>query len=176
MSASDRSDDGEGGSPVEQLTDTIRESLEAIDDLTDRKYKLLSEAAVELLVGTALKESGGLKWRTQLNGGPARGLFQMEQATYDDIWSNYLTFRPPLGAAIQSAFSPAGGTLNFEQITHNDGYAAVMARLKYYRVPAPLPAAGDVTAQGEYWKTYYNTHLGKGTVASYVSTWKTYAV
>ena len=29
-------------------------------------------------------------------------------------------------------------------------------------------AAGDIEGQGQYWKTYYNTPLGKGTVTKYV--------
>jgi hypothetical protein len=167
--------DSDADSPVESLTKTIRSTLQAIDELTGRKYKLLSDAAVELLVGTALKESGGLRWRTQLSGGPARGLFQMERATYDDIWTNYLAYRTPLGDAITLAFTPAGGKLGFDQITHDDAYAALMARLKYLRVPAALPPAGDLHGQAGYWKTYYNTNLGKGTAAEYVTTWKTYA-
>ena len=161
-------------SPVEALTKTIRRTLQAIDELTGGKYKLFSEAAVELLVGTALKESGGLRWRTQLSGGPARGLFQMERATHDDIWTNFLAYRPPLSDAIKRTFAPAEGALGFDQITQDDAYAALMARLKYLRVPAALPLAGDLQGQAGYWKTYYNTNLGKGTAAEYVATWTTY--
>lgn len=168
-----RPDDAADESPVEQLTQTIRGALDAVDGLTGGKFRLSSEAAVELLVGTALKESGGLRWRIQLGGGPARGLFQMEKATYDDIWKNYLAFRAPLRDAVVAAFTPAGEALSFDQITDDDGYAAVMARLKYLRVPARLPAAGDLAGQAEYWKKYYNTTLGKGTVAGYVAAWKT---
>ena len=157
--------------PVERLRRTIHDALQAVDELTAAKYRLHSAAAVQLLVGTALKESGGLRWRTQLNGGPARGLFQMEPATYRDIWENYLSYREPLAAAIRQAFTPAGGELGFELITDDDAFAAVMARLKYHRVPAPLPPADDLAAQAEYWKTHYNTRLGKGTVAGYIAAW-----
>lgn len=173
-STHDPTDSPEAEDAVEQLQETIAAALTAIDELTANQFRLHSPAAVELLVGTALKESGGLRWRRQLNHGPARGLFQMEGATYDDIWRNYLAFRPALADAIRSAFTPAGGELTFDQIVDDDAYAAVMARLKYYRVPAPLPPAGDVQAQARYWKEHYNTKLGKGTVASYVETWTTY--
>lgn len=176
MKPLNRPDANQPASPLEQLTATVREVLKTIDELTDAKFGLYSEAAVELLIGTALKESGGLRWRTQLNGGPARGLFQMERATYDDIWRNYLAHRPRLGDAIASAFTPAGGALTFDQITDDDGFAAIMARLKYYRVPAPLPAAGNREAQAQYWKKYYNTRLGKGTVAGYLESWTAHTV
>jgi hypothetical protein len=49
------------------------------------------QAAEELLLGTALQESG-LIYRRQLNNGPALGLFQMEPATHDDIWADFLTY------------------------------------------------------------------------------------
>jgi hypothetical protein len=172
--ADDPADPPAAEDPVEQLRETIEVALKAIDELTANAFRLYSVAAVELLVGTALKESGGLRWRRQLNQGPARGLFQMEGATYADIWRNYLAFRPALAEAIRSAFTPAGGELTFDQITDDDAYAAVMARLHYLRVPAPLPPAGDVQAQAMYWKQHYNTKLGKGTVASYVETWTKY--
>ena len=31
-----------------------------------------------------------------------------------------------------------------------------------------LPKAGDIERQGQYWKTHYNTPLGKGVVTKYV--------
>ena len=31
-----------------------------------------------------------------------------------------------------------------------------------------LPKAGDIEGQGQYWKTHYNTPLGKGAVTKYV--------
>jgi len=57
-----------------------------------QKSGLDSEAAEELLLGTAVQESLNFKYRRQMGGGPARGYFQMEPATHDDIWDNYLQF------------------------------------------------------------------------------------
>src|SRR5260221_162978 len=59
------------------------------------------QAPVELLLGTALQESG-LTYRVQLGGGPARGLFQMEPNTHDDIWDNFLKYRVPLATAVRA--------------------------------------------------------------------------
>ena len=47
-------------------------------------------------------------------------------------------------------------------------YAAAMARVHYLRRPEALPPAGDVEALGQYWKNFYNTFLGKGTVEEFV--------
>ncbi|MFT9424981.1 MAG: hypothetical protein ABF570_07600, partial [Acetobacter syzygii] len=53
---------------------------------------LAGAAAVPLVTGTALVESG-LVWLRQNGGGPALGLWQMEPATHDDCWRNFLAFR-----------------------------------------------------------------------------------
>jgi hypothetical protein len=139
-----------------EVNQDIRGALQGIDDLTKGRTRLFSEGAIRLLLGTAAHESGGLKWRVQRGGGPARGIFQMEKA-YDDLWNNYLAKRAELANAIALAFTPAGGALSFDQITHDDAYAAVMARLRYAAGnSAPLPDADDLTAQAEYWRKYYN--------------------
>ena len=75
---------------VEGLRTVITNSLKQMDELTKNRYGFYSIDAVNLLLGTAIQESGGLRWRVQVNGGPARGLFQMEEATYTDIWNNFL--------------------------------------------------------------------------------------
>ncbi|RFD18931.1 hypothetical protein DY926_13985, partial [Komagataeibacter melaceti] len=46
-------------------------------------------AAVNLLAGTALAESG-CRRLVQDGGGPALGLWQMEPFTHDDIWKTFL--------------------------------------------------------------------------------------
>ncbi|WP_328286209.1 hypothetical protein [Kozakia baliensis] len=50
-----------------------------------------SPSAVNLVTGTALAESRGAYLR-QINGGPALGFWQMEPATHDDCWENFLNF------------------------------------------------------------------------------------
>ena len=47
-----------------------------------------------------------------------------------------------------------------------------MARVKYYRCPAPLPAAGDLEAQAAYYKRWYNPPGGAATVAEYMANWR----
>ena len=65
-------------------TEIVKPALEAIG--------YYSPAAEALIMGTAAQESH-LKYVKQLGDGPALGLFQMEPATHDDIWANYLRFR-----------------------------------------------------------------------------------
>jgi hypothetical protein len=130
-----------------------------------RDANLHSPAAVELLMLTAAVESKLGTYLEQVRG-PAIGIFQMEPRTHNDIWDNYLRYKAPLVAALQKEvvylprYAPDPMVMR-----KNLAYAILMARIYYQRVPAPLPPADNPQALAEYWKKYYNTHLGKGTVA-----------
>lgn len=147
----------------------IRPALFAID--------LHSDAAEELVLGTAAQESRFLYVR-QLGGGPGLGFWQMEPATYRDIWENYLAFNPTLRAAVMNIAGRAQDEHppEAELMIGYLQFAAAMCRVHYRRVPHPLPKAGDVAAQAGYWKRYYNTSLGKGTVDQYLASWDKYVV
>jgi hypothetical protein len=137
---------------------------------TLQKIGAWSTAAEELLLGTALMESD-LTFRRQLGNGPARGLFQMEPATHDDIWNNFLKYQPSFSKAITALLSSPGANKHAE-LEKNDAYACAMARMQYRRkLSAPLPAAGDVKAMAAYWKKHYNTILGAGDPTAYVTKW-----
>lgn len=151
-------------------TDVIEPVLTALSDLSGRD--LGGEAAVELLLGTALHESGGLEHRQQLSGGPALGLYQMEPATHDDIWMNFLSNRPELEQAMREMFTPADGVLSASLLEIDDGYATAMARLQYLRARSVLPPAGQTDRMAAYWKRNYNTVLGRGTVQAYTDSWE----
>lgn len=149
-------------SPHAFLVDTIRPTLQSIG--------LHTPAAEQLLLGTAMQESN-LVHRRQLGNGPARGYFQMEPATHNDIWNNYLAFKPTLGAKIASLLSaPTADRIG--ELEHNDRYACAMARAHYHRVPAALPAEGDIVGMAHYWKRYYNTVLGAGKPEEFLTKWR----
>lgn len=136
----------------------IRPALEAID--------LYSDAAEQLLLGTALQESR-LTYLKQLGTGPALGLFQMEPATHNDIWTNYLRYKPELAQKV----AQLAHFVSAESMATDLLYAAAMCRIHYLRVPAALPAFGDIYGQATYWKDYYNTFLGAGNPKEYMEAW-----
>lgn len=125
-------------------------------------------AARAIVLGTALQESG-LRYLRQIGPGPALGPFQMEPATHDDIWSNFLAYREPLADAVKGMRVPGRGA---GQMAWNLLYAAAMCRVHYYRVPARLPDPADADAMGAYWKNYYNTGLGSGTAAEFTAKYR----
>lgn len=143
-------------------SDIVRPILEDLE--------LWSAAAENLLVGTALVESG-LFYVRQLRGGPALGLFQMEPATHNDIWRNCLAFRNDLRGRVERLFGWSADLPDPEEraghLVWNAGYAAAMCRIHYLRVPAPLPEPGDVNGLAVYWKAHYNTPLGAGTAGKF---------
>ncbi len=126
---------------------------------------MLSTSAVELVLGTALQESH-LKYIKQLGEGPALGVCQMEPNTHDDIWENYLEYR----GALHDSVLEIGGP-DARELIWNLKYSVAMCRVHYRRVRSPLPQAGDIAGQAQYWKTYYNTELGKGTTQEYLDNW-----
>lgn len=121
-----------------------------------------SEAAENLVLGTALVESRG-EYLKQLGKGPALGLFQMEPATARDIWDNYLRFNEPLGGLVRSLMTRLVDD-DDEEMIGNLYYAAAMCRIHYRRKPGALPGPNDFEGMAHYWKRHYNTPAGKGTV------------
>ncbi|EGX99987.1 hypothetical protein AZA_56441 [Nitrospirillum viridazoti Y2] len=124
---------------------------------------------VNITLGTAAKESGG-RFLAQWPTGPALGLWQMEPATHDDVWDNFLHYRPDLAARVSSLLVP--GRDRTDQLVWNLQYAAAMCRLRYYRVAAPRPDGTDVNALADYWKAHYNTPEGAGKASEFVTAFK----
>ncbi len=148
---------------------------------TLREISLHSEAAEQLVLGTIYQESRG-EYLKQLGNGPALGLIQMEPATHDDIWLNYLAYHPRLKPAImdlishnvrQRVFKGKCPTQAFvppaTELIANLKYAVAMCRVHYLRVPHALPPAGDIDALAQYWKDFYNTALGRGRASEFIN-------
>lgn len=132
---------------------------------TLKSIGLYSEAAANLIVGTAAQESLG-EYLVQLGNGPALGFFQMEPATYNDIFDNYLSYRPELEASVVHLASlesvSSDNPPDVRQLVTNLAFAVAMCRVHYLRKPEPLPEANDIIGMADYWKKHYNTNLGKG--------------
>jgi hypothetical protein len=129
------------------------------------------EAAIRLVLGTAAHESGGFRYLAQEKG-PALGPFQIEPATLDDLHQTYLIRRPDIAAklnALLAQYPPRSA-----QLASNLIYSAAVCRVLYYRAPDPLPAADDVDGLAKYWKRFFNTDEGAGTVAEFVSDYRRY--
>ena len=150
----------------EELRQLVTDTLEAYEGMF-----LATPAAINLIMGTIAHESLMGKYRKQING-PARGIIQMEPATEGDIWHNYLRFKPYIRHAIIKHTGIIGP--DAAQMETNDHYAIIMCRVHYLRVREKLPPADDIRALAVYWKQYYNTPLGKGTIKKFMNDYRKY--
>lgn len=125
---------------------------------------MYSVEAVELLLGTAIHESDGLKRITQYGSGPALSYYQMEPATLHDLYDNYLRYHTEKLKLLDS-FKCFGLSQN-DNLLMNVAYATAAARLQYYRSPHIIPK--KLEGQAIMWKDVWNTHLGAGTVEQYI--------
>lgn len=143
---------------------------------TNKRLGLHSDSAEVLVMGTGLCESGySYLDQTTPGAGPAYGLWQMEEATHTDLWINYLPGQP--SALRDELLSIAGVRTKYlsppiSLLHGNLFYAAAMCRVHYKRVRAPLPAANDAEGMAAYWKQFYNTAAGKGTIAKAIPLFK----
>ena len=154
--------------PAQFLEHVIRPTL---DHLAVAEPRLATEASANLLLGTAIAESN-LSALVQHGGGPALSMFQIEPATFDDIYERYLRARPGFLMAVQDLRLPA--LTPMEQLPANPFFACAIARMKFWMAPEPLPAADDIAALGRYWKTHYNTAGGAGKASHWASLYRQY--
>jgi hypothetical protein len=137
-----------------------------------------SEEAVDLLMLTCAHESRGgtyLRQKGMTNWEGAFGVYQMEMATDEDIWVNFLAFRCNLQGMMKDVvpdYDRDSDVPPYMQLVTNLAYATAMARVHYWRVAEALPSKDDtnyMSALGAYAKKYYNTSLGKATSSKYVT-------
>lgn len=134
-----------------------------------RSIHMHSQAAENLIMGTAAQESR-LEYVRQLDG-PALSLFQIEPATYHDYWDKFLEFRPTIEMDILRAIAtdrqpPA------DRLIWDIRFATIMCRIHYRRISDALPDPHDVWGMAHYWKRYYNTEKGAGTVDEFVKNYR----
>lgn len=132
-----------------------------------RRIGLLEDKRVQMVLGTGLVESQYVHLdQTTPGPGPAYGPWQMEKPTHDDLWANFISYQP--SALRDALLEIAGAKYGPPPITvlhWNLMYGACMCAIHYRRAPGKHPEAGDFAAMAAYWKQWYNTPLGKGTVA-----------
>jgi len=131
-----------------------------------------SEAAVELLMMTCAHESRLGTYIAQV-GGPALGIYQMEPATEDDIWTNFLEYKHELSNKIDAltcdlVYSPC------QELSSNLVFATAMARVHYYRDKEALPDVEDIEGLARYAKRVYNTKAGKADWRDYETAYLAY--
>jgi len=137
------------------------------------KMNMWSEDAEELVFLTGLVESN-YNYIKQLGTGPARSFWQVEPFTAKDSIDNYLIYRSDKLFNVAHIVCMDTDTLknlsmdNIDYLLHTNIAAGIaFCRLKYWRAPAKIPS--DLEGMAQYWKTYYNTEQGAGTVEHFLA-------
>lgn len=128
-----------------------------------------SPAAENLLVGTAIQESGAgfcIKEGRQL------GLYHISPSAHRAVWDHYLIHHPEMasdirGLASQHAFlsDPHG------ELVTNLKYATAIAWSIYCKAGKPLPAADDLEGLSRFWHSHFH-HRPSGTAKDFIRNYR----
>ena len=128
---------------------------------------LWSKEAEDLLIMICAHESNGGDYIAQERG-PALGIYQMEPATYNYLWSKL--------RGTDDKYMALGGKILFAchfmgkpdptELIFNLKYASMMARVFFLLNREPIPT--DVEDLSRYAKKYWNTEAGKATANQYL--------
>jgi len=135
----------------------ITPALQAINSYSDDRLDMVfTTGAAETLYKNV----------RQIGGGGALSWFQIERKTHDDLYRflGQTSKKHILDGLIDLSL----GATNFNTLEVNQWYAAACCAIRYMYTPKPLPKAGMIAAQAEYWKLFYNTPEGKGTVGGFM--------
>lgn len=95
----------------------------------------------------------------------------MEPATFKDVWS-YIK-----GSKYYNVIM---AICNFKEepvandMIENMEFSTLVARMKYFRDPHPLPPASDIDGLWIYYKRCWNTHLGGTTKEEFIKSYFNY--
>ena len=119
--------------------------------------------AIKLILETATSETalGHLEDKTVYAG---MGICQFDKKPF------YLVRRRAVKKYRKKILSELGVDLKlveWEHLRYNSFLSLLFCRLYYKFIPRPIPES--VEGRAKYWKKYYNTYLGKGTVGHYLA-------
>lgn len=123
--------------------------------------QLRTDNRKQFMVAIGLVESG-YNYVAQVPEADALGYWQVQRSTYLDNQVNFLDFKNEfnhywtLFRKIHAASYPS--------MASDCVFACYMGAITVYRAPAALPEYNDIKGMAKYWKTYYNTSQGAGSI------------
>lgn len=140
-----------------------------------KEMGLWSMFAEDLLLGTCAKESRLGTFLKQLTG-PALGIYQIEPDTHASVWTEILRSHPNTYKRCMEILNIKDSAIlpDHDRLIYDFKYATIVARLKYLTINEPFPEEYSLSDLAKYWKKYYNTSKGKGTVAQFLDSYHAY--
>lgn len=136
---------------------------------------LYSDDAVALMMGTCAQETALGTYIVQKGIGyeGGIGIYQLQAPSYYDVWENKIQPYPNIRAKIK-LYLGYEARPPIHRIAADLSLATIMTRFYYSRVIEPIPNRFNIEALGQYWKKYWNTEKGKGTVQQFIDNYKQY--
>ena len=112
--------------------------------------------SVQMMLAIAAQESHCGMYFKQVGGGPARGVWQVETRSSEDVLENFVAHKNGLADLLMSMYSPV---LKYAHI-QSPLYNCAIARLILYRYPEAMPDLDDKDGMWEFYKHRYNSEYG----------------
>lgn len=119
--------------------------------------------ATIMLLETAAQETHVGRYRDPTPNGAGRGLCQVDEIAFVDVVARS---RDKNLGLISQAFGIDMAMVQHRDLDFSPLLSFIVCRLFYMLIPEPFPL--DLAGRAQYWKTHYNTKLGKGTVDEYI--------
>ena len=142
-----------------QAKQLIKETLLSLD--------LFSEDAVNLMLGTMAQESDFGTYLKELKSGSGLSFFRMTPEMHDEV-VKFLKSRESIPKKIKQSCGVA--KLSSEYLLYNIKYSICMVRIHYFMQEDPIPR--NIEGYAKYWKEYYNTRAGDGTISQFIFNYK----
>ena len=141
----------------------------ACDYIAEYCPKCNGRNSIQFMLAVAAQESHCGLYFKQLTG-PARGIWQVEPASSQDVIENYVSHKNGLADLLHAMYSPV---LKYAHI-QSPLYNCAIARLIVYRYPEAMPAYDDRFGMWEMYKHRYNSVSGAATKDEWDRNWDNY--
>lgn len=125
---------------------------------------LWSLSAENLLMMTAATESLLGQYLIQYPSGPAWGPYQQEELSYFEFWKYIYPTQSETKKKLLEKYFIFKKPSDRERLKYDFRFATILCRMQYCRFEESLPKADDIKGLAAYYKKYWNTEKGKGTI------------
>lgn len=139
-----------------------------IEDLKKQARKIcevlgmgVNQVADKMILETMIAETGGGKIEDKTVGA-GMGITQFDEFPFDDLKKRSLDKRDKIYQNLGVDIS----LVEWDDLRYNPFLGLLFARLQYLPLKESIPVT--IEERAAYWKQYYNTPKGKGTVEHYL--------
>lgn len=128
-----------------------------------------SQSAENLLVGTAIQESG---LGFSMKSGGRLGIYHISPAHHRAVWDQFLVHYPEQASRVRGLAGQHSFTRNpHRELLTNLRYATAVAWCIYQKSGCHLPASRDIHALGRIWHRHFHRNPS-GTAADFVRNYR----